>query len=252
MEIDQSYCRDCIEGMAEIRDESDLRFDLILTDPPYGMKYRVPSTTKNSYSGDLRKIQGDDDVEIFSIALPYMHDLLGENGVMLCFCAGHPDLYYKFYKLVKDAGFYYLNTIVWDKQILAIGQQTYYRPQYEYIIYAAKSKHSKFYFNGETAFQQGNIISYPRINLNITGSTDDTRRIHPNQKPVPMLRRLIQTHCPPGGIVLDPFAGSNSTAIAAWQEKRHYITFEKQPEYYDAGMKILTQVKNQLTIFEED
>lgn len=244
---DTCYLQDCIAGMLDMQ-KSGIMADLILTDPPYGQRWRLPSTTPNNYFG-LDCIQNDENCDIIAEALPHMYDVLKPGGELLCFCSGQPDLYYQFYNLIKDCGFKYLNTIVWDKQICALGQNDYYRAQYEYILYYQKPG-GDLCFNDKYRLSMGNVISYPRINLNISGSTDDTRRIHPNQKPVPMLRRLIQTHTNVGDLVLDPFAGSNSTAVAAYQEARHYITFEIEPAYYEAGTAILEKIKSQISLFD--
>lgn len=57
------------------------------------------------------------------------------------------------------------------------------------------------------------------------------RAIHPTQKPVEVLRPLIEFSCPVGGVVLDPFAGSGSTGIAAKIAGRDAILIELNPEY---------------------
>ena len=65
------------------------------------------------------------------------------------------------------------------------------------------------------------------------------KKIHPTQKPEAILRRLIRVSCPPGGLVLDPFSGSGSTAAAAVLEGRHYIGFEKSQVYYDKSLAFI-------------
>lgn len=55
--------------------------------------------------------------------------------------------------------------------------------------------------------------------------------VHPTQKPVDILKPLIEYSCPPGGVVLDPFMGSGSTGVAALQLGRRFIGIELNPEY---------------------
>ena len=55
---------------------------------------------------------------------------------------------------------------------------------------------------------------------------------HPTVKPIELFRWLIRLACPRGGIVLDPFAGSGTTAIAALLEDRRWIAIEREPDYH--------------------
>jgi site-specific DNA-methyltransferase (adenine-specific) len=67
------------------------------------------------------------------------------------------------------------------------------------------------------------------------------RAIHPTEKPVPLLHPLIQYGCPPGGTVLDPFAGSGSTAVAARLHGAKSILFERRERYCEAIARRLSQ-----------
>lgn len=58
------------------------------------------------------------------------------------------------------------------------------------------------------------------------------RAEHPTQKPLGILRPLIEYACPPGGIVLDPFAGSGSTGVAAHEVGRRALLIEVDPRFY--------------------
>ena len=64
-----------------------------------------------------------------------------------------------------------------------------------------------------------------------------TGRLHTCQKPTQILERLIRVSSNEGGIVLDPFMGSGSTAVAAMHMGRHYIGFERDPDYYRIAME---------------
>jgi site-specific DNA-methyltransferase (adenine-specific) len=71
---------------------------------------------------------------------------------------------------------------------------------------------------------------------------DRYTRIHPTQKPVRLLERLLALATKEGDLVLDPFSGSASTAIAAYNTDRNFIGFEIDEEYYGAGMERLNSV----------
>jgi DNA modification methylase len=72
---------------------------------------------------------------------------------------------------------------------------------------------------------------------------------HPTVKPVKLIQYLIRLVTPPNGIVLDPFAGSGTTALAATKENRQYIAIEKQPEYTKIIKNRVKQIKTQTTLF---
>ncbi len=72
---------------------------------------------------------------------------------------------------------------------------------------------------------------------------------HPTQKPVDLLRWLIRTYTNEGETVLDNCMGSGTTAVACIKEKRHFIGFETNEEYYDKACKRIDIIKRQPTLF---
>lgn len=58
-----------------------------------------------------------------------------------------------------------------------------------------------------------------------------TDRVHPTQKPFPLMRDLVGLFSDPGEVILDPFAGSGTTGVAAIAEGRRVILYERLPEY---------------------
>ncbi|CDH68156.1 DNA adenine methyltransferase YhdJ (plasmid) [Escherichia coli PMV-1] len=68
-------------------------------------------------------------------------------------------------------------------------------------------------------------------------------RHHPTEKPVTSLQPLIESFTHPNAIVLDPFAGSGSTCVAALQSGRRYIGIELLEQYHRAGQQRLTAVQ---------
>ncbi|MHB8060990.1 MAG: DNA-methyltransferase [Gaiellaceae bacterium] len=70
-----------------------------------------------------------------------------------------------------------------------------------------------------------------RIRIYSKGATRPRRNIHPTVKPVDLMGWLVRLVCPPGGLVLDPFAGSGSTGVAALREGRRFLGVEREREY---------------------
>lgn len=76
------------------------------------------------------------------------------------------------------------------------------------------------------------------------------KRVHPTQKPLPLIEWLLNKYTKEGDLILDPFMGSCTTAVACYKMNRHYIGFELDKEYYEIGMKRLEEIKNQISIFD--
>jgi site-specific DNA-methyltransferase (adenine-specific) len=67
------------------------------------------------------------------------------------------------------------------------------------------------------------------------------RTKHPTQKPLELMKVLIEKHSSEEDVVLDPFGGSGTTAVAALQTKRKYILIEKSTEYYNISLDRIQQ-----------
>ena len=77
----------------------------------------------------------------------------------------------------------------------------------------------------------------------------DTDTFHPTQKPVDLLRYLIRTYSNEGDTILDNCMGSGTTAVACIREKRHFIGFELNKDYFDKASQRIDATKRQLTLF---
>jgi len=70
------------------------------------------------------------------------------------------------------------------------------------------------------------------------------REDHPTQKPLEIVERMVRASCPAGGVVLDPFMGSGTTAVAATRHARRFIGYELNPDYFAIVEKRLAQVRD--------
>jgi len=77
------------------------------------------------------------------------------------------------------------------------------------------------------------------------GGRKPRRNTHPTVKPLDLMRWLVRLVCPPEGVVLDPFAGSGSTGVAALQEGRRFVGVEQDPEYARITRARLTHAAGQ-------
>jgi DNA modification methylase len=94
------------------------------------------------------------------------------------------------------------------------------------LFYSAKaSKWEREAGCEQLPLQSDRLYSRPAVRLR--------RNIHPTVKPLALMRWLVALVTPPGGVVLDPFAGSGSTGIAAVMEERLFLGIEREPKYVD-------------------
>ena len=86
------------------------------------------------------------------------------------------------------------------------------------------------------------IVTFPNYNVS-------KEHFHPTQKPVDLLRYLILTYSNEGDTILDATIGSGTTAVAALMEKRHFIGFETNKEYFDIAQGRIDEVLRNPTLF---
>jgi DNA modification methylase len=106
------------------------------------------------------------------------------------------------------------------------------------LFFCAKaSKREREAGCGELPLQSDLLYSRPALRLR--------RNIHPTVKPIALMRWLVALVTPPGGVVLDPFAGSASTGIAAVMEDRLFLGIEREARYIDIACARLTHWAHQ-------
>ena len=120
---------------------------------------------------------------------------------------------------IEAAGYKVRNSLVWVKNNTGMGDpKTTFAPKHERIIYAVKGSPTLFE-------READVLLADRV---------DSGR-HPTEKPVGLLRRLIEVTTVTGEIVADPFGGVASTLVAAKESGRAYWGCELSEEYHKAG-----------------
>ena len=121
-----------------------------------------------------------------------------------------------------DCGFHFIKSLIWNKGNKIMGQS--YMSQFEYILFFRKGKHKKI----------NNCGTSDIINIqNIKTKNNNGENIHPTEKPVELMKILIENSSKEGDIVFDPFIGVGSTALACLMSNRRYIGFELDEKYYN-------------------
>lgn len=226
IEVNNIYNIDCFKGYEMIEDSS---IDLIVTDPPYktisGGKGKKGD---GSPSGILAKNDGkifkenDLDFSLFfkesyrvlkdSSHMYVMTNLLNLNELMM---------------IGVENGFMIHNLLVWEKN--NVTPNRWYMKNCEYIIF----------------FRKGKAKPINNMSSKTVHQFNNTRdRIHPTQKPVELMSLYINNSSEAGDVVLDPFMGSGSTAVASILNNRNYIGFELDKEYFDSCLSRIQELNN--------
>lgn len=209
---------DCLDELRKIPSDS---IDCILTDPPYGISYR------SGHTGS-RKIANDDLLFVWWLFDAYR--VLKPGGTLVCFT--DPKTQHQWRSAILWAGFDVRSQLVWYKNHFGAGDlKGGFAPQHEVAWYAVKGKHQWWWLGLEGWKRLSSVLPYRKPLYN--DKTD--ARFHPTQKPVDMFEDLVKHCCPPGGIVLDPFAGSATTLLAAKKQERDWIGIEMDSEYWEKG-----------------
>ena len=200
---------DCIDKMRCMPSRS---IDLVMTDPPYLVNYQ---------SRDGRSIANDQDGSWLQPVFTEVYRLLKPNSFAISFYGWNK--VDEFMNAWRQSGFRVVGHVTFIKKYAS--SQSYLAYSHESAYLLAKGNPAK------PAEPIRDVIEF-----RYTGN-----KLHPTQKPVAPLRQLIRSFSKPGDVVLDPFAGSGSTAVAAFLEKREFCAVEKMPRYFNIAHQRLQE-----------
>lgn len=212
------YCGDSLEILPTIAEA----FSGILTDPPYGIDYQSGHATDELWAAG-RKIENDGDTSV------------RDEALQLCEAHGSPAMLV-FGSRKRPEPFGTKMVLTWDKgPALGMGNLSLpWKPTTEEIYVIGSG------FRGRR--DKGSVIYYPPVQ-----SMAKNGRQHPNQKPVGLLRILLQSlH---KGIICDPFMGSGSTGVACIKEGFGFIGIESRPEFFNIACERIAAAHSQPDMF---
>lgn len=204
---------DSLELIKRIPNES---IDLIATDPPYGVNYQ------SGLRKDKFEVLAGDGEADFRI-LPELFRVLKPNSACYIYTSWHV---YPEWKTEIAKYFDVKNMCVWSKGGGGMGDlEGAFAVDFEICIYAVKGRH---------------ILNSPRSGavwkLRKDAGTD---YVHPTQKPMSAMEMPILKSSKAGDIVLDPYGGSGTTAMAALNCGRQFILFEiDEAHHKNASVRI--------------
>lgn len=180
--------------------------DLVLTDPPYGNMIE--------FAGH-GVIPGDHNyADLLKETAPLLYAAAAKDAWACVFT--EPKALREMWAAMEAGGWKYRSLMVWDKRRLSFNQGI--RRAYELILVMKKG-------SPENRYSGGDLVT----------CTIARDRIHPTQKPVELLKDLIEWFCPERGLVLDPFSGGGSTLVAANEVGRRSIGFEVDRGFFEAS-----------------
>ena len=213
------YNENCLDIFKRIKDES---VDLICTDPPYP----VTSRGSNGNMGGMflkelnrmGKVFEHNDIKPSEYATEFYRVL--KDGTHCYVMTNHINLI-DMLQSFTAVGFHFVKSIIWDKQNKISGR--FYMSQYEYVLFFRKGKERAINNCGTS-----DILSIP--NKKTKGA--DGNNIHDTEKPIELMKILVENSTNIGETVLDPFMGVGSTGIASKQLNRNFMGCEIDEHYF--------------------
>lgn len=224
MDINIIHNEDCITGMSRIEKNS---IDMILTDPPYNINLIPQRGITDSIAND--NMERDDFIELLNGCASEFKRVLKEDTFFLTFCGWStiPE-----YRAVFDGYFELKSMPIWVKNNFGIGYYT--RPQYEPCL---------LYLNGKPPVPDkatSDVWKFDKVN----------NPTHSCEKPVRLIQHILRHFSKPNDVVLDPFMGSGTTAVACLKTQRRFVGFELEQRYVDMANKRIKPWLQQISLLE--
>jgi site-specific DNA-methyltransferase (adenine-specific) len=237
--LQQLYNEDVLDGIARLADAS---VDLVVADPPYGLG--------KDYGNDSDKLDATAYLAWSKAWLDAVWPKLKPNGSLYIFLTWQysPEIFSHLKTRMRM-----VNEIVWDRKVPSMGGSTRkYSSVHDTIGFfvngadyhfdldavripydeETKKARTRSIFVGkkwlEVGYNPKDVWSVSRLHRQHRERED-----HPTQKPLEIVSRMVRASCPPGGLVLDPFLGSGTTAVAALANGRRIAGFEINAEYLE-------------------
>jgi len=205
---------DCLKEIPKLDNEL---IDCVIIDPPYGIDYQ-----SNYKKEKFDKISGDDKkaFELLDNSLNLVKPKMKKDSHIYIFTS------WKVFDIIKpiiEKHFTIKNCLIWNKNNIGMGDlDGNYADKYEMIIFATQGKRKLY-----SEKRPFNVLDYDKVE----------NSEHPTQKPIELIKELINNSTKPSQVILDYFAGSGSTLLGAKELKRKYIGIESKSEFIDVIKK---------------
>lgn len=231
MELNKIHNMDCLEGI------KDIPFpDLIIADPPYEFENKGQGLySLERFRKQMKKIQdiGTNSFN-FDKYIPQILDIQKDKVNAYFFC--NKKLLPLYLNIAKERGLNF-DVLIFRKLNPVPAFNNSHMNELEYIVFM---RSPKVYFSSKEGYQ--NYKKSYAENIGHHGL------VHPNQKPVKLIKRFVKISCPEGGLVLDPFAGSGTVGVACKMLKRNSIGFEILQEFVEISNNRIQKTAQELKL----
>lgn len=242
-ELFQGDATECLKNMST-------QFDMIFADPPYflsrGYSSKINGEWKSFEKGEWDRVTSLDNINEFNRRwLSACRNVLKDDGTI--WVSGTYHNIFSVATCLVELGFKVLNIIVWQKSdAKPTLSRNYFNFTTEYLVWARKSEKVTHYFNCDLMEQlnggarMGDVWRIPFV-----ASWEMKQGKHPTQKPLRLLYRIILSSTHEGETILDPFAGSCTTGIAANLLGRKFVGIDQSKEFLDYGIKRKHEIEDE-------
>ena len=210
------WCGDCVEELKKLKDGE---INLVVTDPPWGVDYN----SEEKQGGYIDDKKYDDSYRtafgLVERVLPEVDRVTSPGSHLYFFCATR-FLGDTVSLLSKRFHVSPIPLVWWKRQAFNSNPLINFAPDYETILFCRKGSR--------------NLNKPSRSVFDIPVPSN---KVHPNQKPVDLIKQLIDLSSVPGEVVLDPFAGSGVAVKAALELGRKVVAIELNVEFYNHMLK---------------
>ena len=232
------FNEDFFDGVQRLSDGS---VDLVVADPPYGLG--------KDYGNDSDRLSGAAYLEFSRRWIECLLPKMKENASLYVFLTWQhsPEVF-----CYLKGRMLMVNEIIWDRKVPSMGGSTRkFSSVHDTVGFFARSKDYYFDLDAiriaydpqtkkartrsifvgkkwlEIGYNPKDVWSVTRLHRQ-----DPEREHHPTQKPLEIVERMVLASCPAGGLVLDPFMGSGTTAVACAWHGRRFAGYEINPDYF--------------------
>ena len=233
-------------------------FDLIFADPPYNLQLKS-ELTRPDRSKVIAVNDNWDQFKSFKEYDEFTYEWLTEckrvlkkNGAIWVIGSYHN--IFRVGTAIQNLGFWILNDVIWNKKNpMPNFRGTRFTNAHETLIWASKSKKSKYTFNYQSLkCLNDDVQMRSNWDLPICNGTErikkNGKKVHSTQKPEALIHRILLATSNKNDLVLDPFLGSGTTASVAKKLGRNFYGIEKEKSYFKVAKLRLKKTK----IIEDD
>ncbi len=233
---------DCLKVMEKLPDES---YDMVFIDPPYFLQLPKKQLRRWKVRTEVNGVCEEwDNFENFQAYDSFVEEVLQRvkrvmKETATLWVIGTYHNIHRWGKIMQDMGFWILNDVIWLKtNPMPNWLGVRFTNATETLIWAVKDKSVKKYtFNKEYAKAFGigkvyeNVWRIPICTGEERLKDEKGKKVHPTQKPVELLKRIILVSTKEGDLILDPMAGVGTTGYTASMLGRRWTMIEKKGEY---------------------